>query len=231
MADPKKPDDKKEKKSIYSNLGTELIFLFAGLIIASIILNQFLAYLNSSSLGNGSLWSQFVISYWRPFWHFWKGFAIVSGAASLIWLIFSLRKLRAIDEADQKVYGLQHVESNVGRIVEHMPEAVGQKKENERWAKVKKLALSDNSSDWRLAIIEADVMLEELLRSLALHGDTVGDMLKSADGTIINTDAAWEAHKVRNRIAHSGAGFELTDRQARHTIALFETVFKEAGIV
>jgi hypothetical protein len=227
MADAKKPDDKKPP----TNLGTELIFLFAGLIILSVILNQILLYFNSIGLGNESAWSNLVNVYLGPFWRFLKIFAVISGAASVVWIAFNLKKLHELDEADEKVYGLEAVEPVFKQVPEKAVEAVGKKKENERWKKIKELSLSESSSDWRLAIIEADVMLEELLRSLALHGDTVGDMLKSAEGTIINTDAAWEAHKVRNRIAHSGTGFELTDRSARHTIALFETVFKEAGVI
>jgi hypothetical protein len=226
MADAKKPEDKKPV-----NLGTELVFLFAGLIILSVILNQIVLYFNSIGLGNESAWSNLVNVYFGPFWRFLKVFAVLSGVASVVWIAYNLRKLHELDEADEKIYGLEAVEPVFKQVSEKAEEAVGKKKENERWQKVKALSLSENSSDWRLAIIEADVMLDELLRSLALHGDTVGDMLKSAEGTIINTDAAWEAHKVRNRIAHSGAGFELTDRQVRHTIALFETVFKEAGVI
>ena len=98
----------------------------------------------------------------------------------------------------------------------------------EKWERVIAHITSENSSDWRLAILEADIILEELLAYLGYSGDTVGEMLKSADpGEFKNIDIAWEAHKVRNAIAHQGAEFEIPQREARRVVGLFETVFRE----
>jgi len=38
---------------------------------------------------------------------------------------------------------------------------------------------------------------------------------------------AWDAHKVRNRIAHEGSDFLLTEHLARKTIGQFKNVFTE----
>ena len=40
---------------------------------------------------------------------------------------------------------------------------------------------------------------------------------------------AWDAHKVRNQIAHSGSAFPLTERLAHRTIAQYEVVMREHG--
>jgi len=99
---------------------------------------------------------------------------------------------------------------------------------NRKWQRVEKYMESGNTSDWQLAILEADIMLDELLEKSGYHGDTMGDKLKLVDKSDFNTiDMAWDAHKVRNMIAHEGADFVLTEREARRVIELYRQVFKE----
>ncbi|HEY4516071.1 MAG TPA: hypothetical protein VJH67_02700 [Candidatus Paceibacterota bacterium] len=98
----------------------------------------------------------------------------------------------------------------------------------DKWKKVLEHIESEHPSDWRLAIIEADIMLAELLEKLNLPGETIGDKLKSVEKSDFNTlDFAWEAHKVRNKLAHEGSEFLLNQREARRVIDLYDQVFKE----
>ena len=76
----------------------------------------------------------------------------------------------------------------------------------EKWEEIVKLSESQNSSDWRLAIIEADILLDELLNKLQLPGDTTGEKLNAVEPSDFTTiESAWEAHKARNVIAHEGS--------------------------
>src|SRR5665811_901993 len=76
---------------------------------------------------------------------------------------------------------------------------------NPQWEHVMALASSPIESDWRRAIIEADIMLDNLLMSRGYRGATLGDKLKTANPLQFTTlDLAWKAHKVRNDIAHGG---------------------------
>jgi hypothetical protein len=52
--------------------------------------------------------------------------------------------------------------------------------------------------------------------------------LKNADPAHFRTlQYAWEAHKIRNAIAHEGQDFTLTHREARRIVGLYEAVFRE----
>ena len=105
-------------------------------------------------------------------------------------------------------------------------------KQNSRWQKVLEHIASDNASDWRLAILEADIVLEETLDKAGYVGDTLGDKLKNAERRpFASLNAAWEAHRIRNAIAHQGQGFDLTQRDARRVITFFEAVFRELGSI
>ncbi|HUX80831.1 MAG TPA: hypothetical protein VMV38_00725, partial [Candidatus Paceibacterota bacterium] len=99
---------------------------------------------------------------------------------------------------------------------------------NPRWTHIKTLANSTNPNDWRTAIIEADIMLEDMLTRQGYPGEGVGEKLKAVEQSDFNTiQDAWEAHKVRNQIAHEGSSFDLSDTLARRTISRYESVFRE----
>ena len=75
-------------------------------------------------------------------------------------------------------------------------------------------------------------MLDELLRAQGYHGDSVGEMLKGVEKSdMLTLDNAWDAHKVRNQIAHAGSDYLLNERDAKRIITLFESVFKEFKII
>jgi len=102
----------------------------------------------------------------------------------------------------------------------------------ERWARIISLSESTNSSDWRLAIIEADIILDELLQKLQLPGETMGEKMKAVEKSDFTTiESAWEAHKARNMIAHEGSGFLINQHEIRRIISLYEAVFKEFHLI
>lgn len=110
-------------------------------------------------------------------------------------------------------------------------EEVGGSK-NPRWSKTLNYIFSQHASDWKLAIIEADSILENLLKDLGFAGETLGDRLKSANQqTFPQLTTAWEVHTTRNRIAHEGLAFELSHHEAKRIIALYEKIFFAYGYI
>lgn len=98
---------------------------------------------------------------------------------------------------------------------------------NEQWENLLKYLESDNSSDWKLAILEADKLLDEMVEKMGYPGSNLGERLKVIEPSdFLTLQAAWDAHKVRNQIAHEPQ-YQLTQREARKTIDLFEKVFRE----
>jgi hypothetical protein len=100
--------------------------------------------------------------------------------------------------------------------------------QNTRLAIIDAHMATQNELEWRLAILEADNLLSELLKTLPYSGETVGERLTNADRKKFTTlEDAWEAHKVRNKIAHEGSEYKLTEREARKVIGLYKNVFAE----
>jgi hypothetical protein len=90
------------------------------------------------------------------------------------------------------------------------------------------LMQSHNQNDWRQAIIEADIILEEMLEKMGYDGVTIGDKLKNVEPSDFRTiNQAWEAHKIRNRIAHMGSEFQISHADTEKVINLYQEVFDE----
>ncbi len=163
------------------------------------------------------------------FFHIPQAVYFVSYTLSLLGITMIIYALvRMVEIAKEEDHHLQHAiaeyqaqftEGNAGR-------------QNEKWNQIQDLVNSPNHSDWRLAIIEADTILEDLLEAKGISGMTIGDKLKSmSPGDLGSIQAAWEAHLVRNRIAHEGSDYEITQMFANRTIQLYELVFRELGFV
>lgn len=105
-------------------------------------------------------------------------------------------------------------------------------RENETWRHIRERLLSPNPSDWRLAIIEADIYMDKVLDTKGFHGDTIGDKLKKiTPDQFGSVQIAWEAHKVRNRIAHQGSDFTLTQPESRRVLSYYEIVFRDLEVI
>lgn len=97
-----------------------------------------------------------------------------------------------------------------------------------RWQEIKDRLDSQNSSDWKLAVIEADSLINDILKKAGKEGENLGERLKNIEPSDFdNLQNVWEAHKLRNRIAHEPADFKLEKFEAERAIRQFEEALKE----
>lgn len=123
------------------------------------------------------------------------------------------------------------------RIDQAIADALYKKKQKEksadpRWHYVLSLVESLNPSDWRVAVIEADTMMEEFLRDKNFVGESLSELLKDAQGGGVQyVDDAWKAHLIRNQIAHEGSDFAFNQNEARRAIKMYENFFEELEVI
>lgn len=146
---------------------------------------------------------------------------------SLVFLILIVYAEIKLHETEHEgFHALEHKEH------EHHDAEVVSTGVNDRWERIVELASSGNQSDWRRAILEADIMLGDSLAAVGYTGTGVGEQLKMANPIQLTTlDLAWKAHKVRNEVAHGGESYLLSERDAHVAIDYFKRVFEELGVI
>ncbi|MCC6290815.1 hypothetical protein IT398_01985 [Candidatus Nomurabacteria bacterium] len=144
----------------------------------------------------------------------------------LVWLLVIIALWIAIVAIALKIYRQRKEESADLEFLLKNKSAEPVEK-NDRWEKVLKYLESENPAEWKLAIIEADTMLDDLVKSLKPVGENLGERLKSIEPSdFLTIQEAWDAHKVRNRIAHE-SDFQLSRHETSRVIGLFRQVFEE----
>ncbi len=169
----------------------------------------------------------------KNFFHWMSDFAgnifsfivIIAIIALILFVVFVVYTKIRIKELESET-GTKYKE----HFVKSEPKSTAKK--NLRWEKIMQLFNSHNQNDWRVAIIDADTMLDELLISYNFPGENLGERLKNANQRLMpTTQNAWEAHKIRNRIAHEGINYILSEHDAQLARRNFEIVFRDAGII
>lgn len=98
----------------------------------------------------------------------------------------------------------------------------------QRWQYIEKLR-SQGDAGWHSAIIEADKLLDEALKARGMSGQTMGERLKSARRAFAqHNDVIWQAHKLRNRIAHE-SGVRLNSLVVTQALRGFRLGLKDMG--
>lgn len=175
-----------------------------------------------------------IVEYAKPVFDFfsnpqtWVILGILSGLLSILCLgviIFSLVRMIEI-----QIYDKEEIEHEIHSALLRQKER--DRNANPRWHYIQTLIESPNESDWRVAIIEADSLMEEVLRQKGLSGETVSELLEGAkDSGYRSIQNAWDAHLVRNQIAHVGSDFPLSQIEGRRVIQMFQNFFEELRIV
>lgn len=113
----------------------------------------------------------------------------------------------------------------------HIPETASGGGVISRWGEIVRHFESIKEAEWKFAIIEADKLVDDLLKQAGYLGDTMGERLMNIEqGQLLSLQGLWEAHKVRNKLAHD-TNYFLRYAEARQAIKFYEEALRELGIL
>ncbi len=99
------------------------------------------------------------------------------------------------------------------------------------WADIRALTDSDSASDWNMAVLRADALVDDVLAHQGYEGTTLAERLKIADPIKLpSLDSLWSAHRLRNAIAHDPSA-QHTKETIAYAIHSYEAALKELGII
>jgi hypothetical protein len=97
------------------------------------------------------------------------------------------------------------------------------------WDAAQKHFFAGNPNDLKMAVMEADNILNDALRYAGINGANLGDRLKHVKrNQMPNIEDVWAAHKLRNEIAHE-TSFSLKRDVAERALDAYETALKNMG--
>lgn len=107
------------------------------------------------------------------------------------------------------------------------PQQIPKKKLLKKWTKIEDRLKTGQEAELKLAVIEADKLLDEVLKRSSYFGRDLGSRLKKINSSqIANINDVWTAHKVRNNIVHD-LDFKLTQLDAERSINAYKKALEE----
>ena len=210
----------------WDDLMRDLLILVAIGVIIYVGVN--ITPVNMETVSSGAVFTEL--------WLFLQGKATNSSLALLLWLkdfslVLTVLFFAGIVWIMLRARELHHREHE--KYAPVLLEEIVAKGKMIQWQVVLNHVNSESPAEWKLGILEADNMLDEILEDQGYKGESVADKLKAmSPSRITSYQELWEAHKVRNAIAHGGAiDMELSKKTARDTIANFGKAFKELGYI
>lgn len=89
----------------------------------------------------------------------------------------------------------------------------------------------ENRQSYNMAVVEGDKLLDKAMMEMGISGKTMGERLKKCGKEKFSQlNAVWNAHKLRNQIAHE-PGFKLEYHQARHALTVYKQALKDLGAI
>ncbi len=106
----------------------------------------------------------------------------------------------------------------------------GLKKMEKVWRKIVARLDSGLESEYKLALIEGDNMLNDVLKEMAFSGESLGERLEKVTlSTLPNLPEVKQAHQVRNSIIHD-PNYKLSADEAKKALLAFEKAFVDLGL-
>ncbi len=104
-------------------------------------------------------------------------------------------------------------------------EARGGVKITQDWKEIEKKKESEDESERKISIAEADDMLERVLVRLGYEGDSLEEKLKKLDDDALsNMDDVIKAHRRRRDMSHD-TSYRLTKEETEEIIQIYKEVF------
>jgi hypothetical protein len=105
------------------------------------------------------------------------------------------------------------------------------KKITKSWLKIMSRLNANLESEFKLALIEADDVLDKALKAQGFQGETMGDRLKQITPDIlVNVEEIKEAHKIRNDIVHD-PDYHLTRVVVQKALDCYEETLRNFNLL
>jgi predicted CopG family antitoxin len=134
----------------------------------------------------------------------------------IIYIVIKLNLFRKVAEDLKETYSFSDV---------------SEKRVLKAWAQIEKRIKIKGEAEAKLAIIECDRILDEVLKAAGYKGETMAERLEQVTSAqLANIEKIWKAHKIRNRIVHE-EGFSMSLEEVEGIVREYKKAFQEFGLL
>ncbi|MBI1960801.1 MAG: hypothetical protein HYS43_00800 [Candidatus Liptonbacteria bacterium] len=106
-----------------------------------------------------------------------------------------------------------------------------QRKAVKGWNQIERRLAEGGEANLRLAIIEADKILDTILKLSGFKGKTLGERLEQiTQAQISNIEDIWKIHKIRNRIVHE-PDYHINRDDTEQGIRAYKSALSQLGLL
>lgn len=99
-----------------------------------------------------------------------------------------------------------------------------------KFLEIERLVKLGSPSNFQKALVEADKLLDFVLKSYGYEGETFADRLRSAKNDISNYEDLWSAHKLRNQAVHE-FDQEILSHQVVRAVGIYKKALNDLKIL
>lgn len=123
----------------------------------------------------------------------------------------------------------QPIEENFRKLAQRKLEPLPEF--NEQWKPIRHSMKSNDLNELRVTMIDADTLIEELLRAQGIQGDTMAALIAEATLLgILGTATLSRFHRLRNRIVHESTFMPKTE-ELRTALESVDKILVRWGVV
>lgn len=100
-----------------------------------------------------------------------------------------------------------------------------------RWRMLIERLGTEAQKDFKTAIIEADGLVDAALRAYEFPGESMGERMQTVTRERLpSINDLWQAHKVRNAIAHD-PHYNVSPREGHDIMRIYKKILEELGVL
>ncbi len=108
---------------------------------------------------------------------------------------------------------------------------VGRRRQLKAWNHVVRRMQTNDMTNWKLAILEADNVLDEIVKASGYRAPSADERFKQlTPETVSNLAELQEAHRARNRVAQE-PDFLINKDEALQVLRVYKKSFREFGLL
>jgi len=98
---------------------------------------------------------------------------------------------------------------------------------SKEWESILQKFNSDEEGFWKLAVIEADKLVDAVIKAHKFQGETMAERMKQiSESHLSSIDDLWKVHRLRNHLVHTPE-FHINKAQSIKAMQMYQQILKD----